>query len=702
MNHEYLKQNRNQSFCRFCLAFCGIKIHEGNLTPRVSGDREHPNSKGYTCKKGQNIVNFYSRGRLTSALHNGNDFNYDSAIEILSAKIKKNIDENGPDSVAIYLATNAILDALTMWTALGFMYRINSRSIFTVSSIDGINKLAAVNSITSGCNPGLIPHIDYEHADLALFLGTNPLNSHGHLAGTPAPQKKIRDLLKRGGKVVVIDPRGSRLSHMSSLHLQPNPGTDYALLACALRHLLGEGSNSLDHDYLEKHCGGIDDLRDLVNEFTFEKTSDICGISKRDLTCFCGLIASSKSFAGVSGTGISFADTGIVTEHFLWSLLAIKGSLDRKGGIWFSDGYDAFSAHKDTSRRSGSEYIEEWSSSMFSERHKDSETPRRHSEGAISAISHQIHIGAIKTLIVVGGNPLTAFPNASRLKSSLSKLDNLVVLETHKTSLTDLATFSFPVAAPLERLDTTAYAIKSLRKPYIQVSHPIFDPCGESRHGWRVLSEIGDNIGIDVCRLNKKTKDIKDEEVMLGIKGLSEIINVSSGNLKENMIIGPSATNFGHIVISLPQQKWRVSSRLLKDELIRISDGPINSQAKKALDPQGKSCNLISMRNYEDLNSQFVSSNLTLESLPTGFISEHDASRLGLSHGSLCKIDGSNDSIVCKVNIDNSILRGCIAIPQGYCWKGNVARLTCDSEKLNPVTGMPSQTALEVIVRPID
>ena len=166
------------------------------------------------------------------------------------------------------------------------------------------------------------------------------------------------------------------------------------------------------------------------------------------------------------------------------------------------------------------------------------------------------------------------------------------------------------------------------------------------------------------------------------------------------MIIGSSVTNFGHIVSSLPQQKWRVSSKLLKDELERISHGHMESQAQN-LKSSVKSCKLISMRNYEDLNSQFVSSNLTRESLPTGLISEHDASRLGLSHGSLCRIDGINDSIMCKINIDNSILKGCIAIPQGYCWKGNVSRLTSDSEKLNPVTGMPSQTAIEVMVHPI-
>ena len=175
------------------------------------------------------------------------------------------------------------------------------------------------------------------------------------MASRNAILRKDKNLLKRESRRT---SSASMVIAMSACTFNKS-STDYALLACALRHLLGGGSNSLDHDYIEKYCGGIDELKDLVNEFTFEKTSDICGISKKILF-FCELIASSKSFAGVPGTGISFADTGIATEHFLWSLLAIKGSLDRKGGIWFSDGYNAFSAHKDASKRSGSEYVEEW------------------------------------------------------------------------------------------------------------------------------------------------------------------------------------------------------------------------------------------------------------------------------------------------------------------------------------------------------
>jgi anaerobic selenocysteine-containing dehydrogenase len=83
-----------------------------------------------------------------------------------------------------------------MWTALGFMYRINSRNIFTVSSIDGVNKIAAVDSITSGANPGLIPHIDFDKTDLIILIGTNPMNSHGHLAGCLLRKRKSQNYLR--------------------------------------------------------------------------------------------------------------------------------------------------------------------------------------------------------------------------------------------------------------------------------------------------------------------------------------------------------------------------------------------------------------------------------------------------------------------------------------------------------------------------
>ena len=161
MTKKLYYNSSGTSFCRFCLAFCGIKIDSKGSSQKVIGDISHPLSQGYTCKKGQNIVKFYSSGRLSAPLVNGQTESFEYSFNLLSKIITNNISQYGPDSIGIYLGTNAILDALTMWTALGFMYRINSCNIYKVSSIDGVNKFAAVDSITSGVNSGLIPHIDF-------------------------------------------------------------------------------------------------------------------------------------------------------------------------------------------------------------------------------------------------------------------------------------------------------------------------------------------------------------------------------------------------------------------------------------------------------------------------------------------------------------------------------------------------------------
>jgi anaerobic selenocysteine-containing dehydrogenase len=673
------------------LAFCGIKIDSNGSSQKVIGDISHPISQGYTCKKGQNIVQFYSSGRLTSPLVDGQTESFENSLNLLSTIIASNISQYGPDSIAIYLGTNAILDALTMWTALGFMYRINSRNIFTVSSIDGVNKIAAVDSITSGANPGLIPHIDFDKTDLIILIGTNPMNSHGHLAGMPAPQKKIAKLLKRSGKLVIIDPRSSKLAVMSTLHIQPLPGTDYAIIACLIRYLLKEERSTLDKSYLLRHTDGIQNLENSVERYDLEYVSRLCDIKLTQLRELCILVAHSPTISGATGTGVSFADSGIATEYLFWSLLALKRSLDCEGGTWFNNGCAEFIPKINSSLVR--EFDKGWLSNLFDYYHQDTVIPRRSAEGSISSISSEIESGRIKTLIVVGGNPLTAFPNASRFRSALCNL-NLVVLDTHNTYMTDLANFSFPVAGPLERLDTTAYAISSASKPSLEIAQPMLEPCGSTVHGWRIFSEIGDRLNIDVTRLNKKTSDIADEEVLLSIKGVSEIADQYNIDVTMNSILFSDSREFGRVVNLLPEQKWRLCSPLLSKELKRLAENEfaIVTNLDSILSER---LLLVSMREYENLNSQFIAGKIVpVNSFVNAFVSCSDCITLAIESGDVCRVSSIEDFILCNVISTNAIRKGAIAIPHGYPWSGNVARLTSDLKSTNPITGMPAQTGI--------
>jgi anaerobic selenocysteine-containing dehydrogenase len=165
-----------KSYCRFCLSFCGIKIDfdADGIPKKVVGDSDHPVSKGYTCRKGRSLLEFYTKGRLLQPMQFGRtSLSWDQALSCLGSTIKNVIASHGPDAVALYAGTNANLDTAGMWAALGFMYRLKSNNIYTVASIDAINKQVVLENITSGTALGLIPQIDFDHTDCLLMVGSS-------------------------------------------------------------------------------------------------------------------------------------------------------------------------------------------------------------------------------------------------------------------------------------------------------------------------------------------------------------------------------------------------------------------------------------------------------------------------------------------------------------------------------------------------
>jgi anaerobic selenocysteine-containing dehydrogenase len=132
----------------------------------------------------------------------------------------------------------------------------------------------------------------------------------------------------------------TKTAKRASLHIRPLPGSDYAWLAFVIRELLADPSGSgVDHDYLDSHADGLAELKATTAYFDEARTTRITGLDAQCLYELAAAIKKADNFSAVTGTGVSFSDAGIVSEWFLWALLAIKGKLDRAGGVWFNPGW---------------------------------------------------------------------------------------------------------------------------------------------------------------------------------------------------------------------------------------------------------------------------------------------------------------------------------------------------------------------------
>ncbi|NCV87380.1 MAG: hypothetical protein EBW14_16285, partial [Oxalobacteraceae bacterium] len=175
---------------------------------------------------------------------------WSDAIAEVAGIIKQTIALYGADAVGVYSGTAASLDGAGKWAAEEFVRSLGSRSKYSAISID--NPCKPLVSLLMSGHPGLVPVIDSERCTLTMFVGCNPVVSHGHLNGLPDPVVRLREFATAPRELWVIDTRVTESSRIASKALQPRPGTDFAILAFVIRELLVNGGSN--DEYLARHA----------------------------------------------------------------------------------------------------------------------------------------------------------------------------------------------------------------------------------------------------------------------------------------------------------------------------------------------------------------------------------------------------------------------------------------------------------------
>jgi anaerobic selenocysteine-containing dehydrogenase len=225
--------------CIICSLNCGLEVlTEGGRIVKARGDKDHPTSQGYVCEKSQRM-DFYQNGadRITSPKRRRADGSYEdidwgTAIAEISAKLAAVKTKHGGASILYYgggSQGNHLGGTYADSTikALGVMYRSNA-----------LAQEKTGEAWVQGKMMGAGVHGDFEHAEVSVFLGKNPFQSHG-FARTRVILKDIQKDPNRS--MIVIDPRRSETAKMADFHLAVRPGTDAWCLTALAAILVQEG-----------------------------------------------------------------------------------------------------------------------------------------------------------------------------------------------------------------------------------------------------------------------------------------------------------------------------------------------------------------------------------------------------------------------------------------------------------------------------
>ena len=258
------------SYCRICAAACGIVVTvDGDEVVRVRGDDDHPVSRGYTCSKGRGLPAWHhAPDRLDRPQLRGREVAWDDLLTDLARRLDAIIDASGPDAVALYLATGLAYDAAGQIAAGQFLPSIGSSSFFTAVTVDNAPVLVAAELVAG--DPMLNPVWDPTGSGLTIFVGTNPVVSHGYGTALPDPVRRIREYRANGGRVWVLDPRRTETAALADEYVAVKPGADVAVLAALANALLTDGA---DEQELRDHCDEdeVRALRAALADFSIER-----------------------------------------------------------------------------------------------------------------------------------------------------------------------------------------------------------------------------------------------------------------------------------------------------------------------------------------------------------------------------------------------------------------------------------------------
>jgi anaerobic selenocysteine-containing dehydrogenase len=615
----------------------------------VRGDDDHPVSRGYTCSKGRGLAAWHhSPSRLDRPRLAGVDTTWDTLLADLRDRLATITSRDGPDAIALYLATGLAYDAAGQIAASTWLPMIGSHSFFTAATVDNAPVLVAAELVTG--EPMLNPVWDPAGARCTVFVGTNPVISHGYGTALADPVRALRAARERG-RVWVLDPRRTETANHADAYVPVRPGSDVAVLGALANELLANGA---DEDELREHCDAreVAALRDALAPFTIERAAAVADVDGAQLHELVDDIRAARGRVAMQcGTGVTMARDGVIAEWLRWVILIASGSLDRPGGMVFHRGViQSFGQARTRRRRPGPASRPELS--------------RVAGQLPSVALADEIEAGNIHALFLTGGNPLTAFPQPDRLRAAFAQLDVLAVVDVAENECTALATHVLPATGQLERADVTL-AEPTARYGGVQFTRPVVAPVADRRPVWWMFAALSGT---------PPPAERSDEDYLGGI-------------LKHSTVGTEAIVAAGPRGVRVDAEPGWVRAEFLVDGRWHIAPAPLLERLAAYVDPEPARFVLAPRREMPWSNS-----------VAYGATDAGPIVRVAPEAEGAITLTTAHGSLTTSALGDPAVRAGVVSITHGHP-EANPGVLTSEHADVDPLTAMPRVSGLEVEVR---
>ncbi|EPX77872.1 formate dehydrogenase subunit alpha [Litoreibacter arenae] len=374
-----------------------------------------------------------------------------------------------------------------------YLFQKIIRQGFGHNNVDHCTRLCHASSVAAllenvGSGAVTATFNEIENADVAIVIGANPVENH------PVAATYFKQFAKRGGKLIVMDPRGVGLRRHASHMLQFRPGADVSMLNAIMHVIVEEGL--YDKQYIDAYTENWEAEKAHLADFTPEKMSKICGIEPEVLRDVARTFAGAKAAMIFWGMGVSQHIHGTDNSRCLISLALMTGQIGRPGsGLHPLRGQNNVQGASDaglipmflpdyqsvTDDGVRSAFTSVWGSDDFSAE-----------KGlTVTEILDAVHDGDIKSMYILGENPAMSDPDVEHARDALAKLDHLVVQDIFLTETANFADVILPASAFAEKSGTVTNTNRQ-----VQMGRPAVPPPGDAKEDWWIEVELAKRLGL--------------------------------------------------------------------------------------------------------------------------------------------------------------------------------------------------------------
>jgi len=666
-----------------------VYLEDGKIV-KVEGIPEHPANLGRLCPKGAATIQYvYSKDRLKYPMKKVNGqwhrISWDEALDTIAAKLLEVKEKHGARALAVCIGGIVLYSVFPGVSLLRrFLDVYGTPNYFSVDSMCFRPRMIAYVMTYGNFSIG-----NPEDAKCIILWASNPR------ASDPMRAREIERAVKKGAKLIVIDPRRITTAKKADLHLQVRPGTDCALALGMLNVIVSE--NLYDAEFVNNWTTGFDKLAEHVKPFTPEEVEKITWVPAETIRRAARLYATTKGATILQGTnGLDQTTSGFQSARAVAILQAVTGNIDVPGGFVTPSGLRL-------SPMRLPEMVKE--KAIAEERYPLAYQiwGRPIGEGQGMVLYDTLLTGEpypIKAMIIQGSNPLLSWPNSNKLREALGKLDFLVVMSVFMSETAELADIVLPAGTFMEKEELVDIYWGTFGIPYLMLRKKVlqFEEAGADAELWL---ELAKRMGYGEYFPWKDTGEVID--YVLEPSGLS------MKQLKEEM---PSGVMYGSIQYGrykdrggfrTPSGKVEIYSETMKDlgyDPLPTYREPIESPiSTPELTKDYPVILTTGARMLGNLHSQLrnIPKLRKLVPEPLAEIHPDTARKYGINDGETIIIETKRGSIELKARVTEDILPGVVNVPHGWS-EANVNVLTFEQPG-DPISGLPTLKALLCSVR---